>query len=236
MLIIRVTTVIFKVGYCFLGGFINQVILKAFLRSSDKYKKYEEERQLQEKIDETEKKRIENEKLNKKHDDIAYALSSKLEEMTERFPSADKRFFTKYKMNFTKVPMDELEQIEKDIELSHYENTKKKERELGIKPKKIYDEISLSKIPVLHSQTRCIDGYDVNLNVHKDEDTYIVFVNVPNLKMSRIFSTFDLTIAKRVQNSIATRCGLAALNNYRIENVLSNNVLDEIIAGAIQNK
>jgi hypothetical protein len=234
LLIIRITTVLMKIVYSFGCFGINQLILKPILMRNEKFREYEEEKKLQAKIEETEKARIKNELLNKKQDDIAYALSSKLQEMEDRYPLANRELFDKYRSSFMKVTMNELESIEKDIEISHYNNKKQRQIELGLIPVKKYDEHSLKNIPIVHSQERFIDNHKIFLNVHKDENTYIVYINVPDIHLNRIYATNNFTIAKRVQNSLATRCGLASFKNLTIHDVLDENVVNEIIANAVQ--
>ena len=234
LLVIRLITIAAKIVYCFTGFGINQLILKPILRRNEKFRQYEEEKRLQEKIEVTEKARIQDELLNKKQDATAYALSSKLQEMEDRYPLANRDLFDKYRASFTKVTMNELEAIEKEIEISHYDNKKQRQLELGLNPVKKYDEFSLKNIPVIHSQKRFIDNCDIFLNVHKDGNTYIVYINVPEIHLNRIYATNNLTIAKRVQNSIATRCGMACFKDLTIYDVLNENVVNEIIANAVQ--
>jgi hypothetical protein len=90
------------------------------------------------------------------------------------------------------------------------------------------------QIPILHSQKRYINNHDVFLNVHKDEDTYIVFIHAPETGLKRIHATNDLKVAKRIQNALATRCGLACLKGFTTHELINENVFNEIVAKAVQ--
>jgi hypothetical protein len=194
-----------KAGYGVMSYILNHLILKRQLQSDGTLQKYQEEQALKEELQKADNERRYDEQLKRKHDEIVYAVLSKLRDLRMRYPLADESLFNQYRDNFNSVPLEVLGKIEEEIKRQHLERA-------YVKPLGSYKKEDLDNLDIIEQEKKLFDYTSIIVTLYQDKNTYIVRAQNPENYIDEMYVTQNLILAKHVQNKIIAKCQTNWLN------------------------
>ena len=175
---------------------------RLFDKYEDDYIKIQQEREIEEniriqkRIDEENKKQFEAEKH------LALGILDKVNELKFKYPYANPNLFHRYMTNFNLMTLDELENLEKKMEISHYNNLQSK-RTIT----KTYNYADIENLVPMESKFE----YPIDMKVYKIDMDYIVAIK--NLQTAKI-----VMYQSKNYMSILQLCNSIINELYKIKN------------------